>query len=169
MIRSHWRTARGLAVSPRRPVEMQPRPVDWTQSHRSPAHLYRSQAASMNWLWSRLLKTAYRRDPIASFVLTMGAVQLAIAGSDGEAGLAALGLIFAGSAAALYWWKYASRVIQAARSPAPFRYSAPPMGSPRDRRPPLRVDRAGQADDLDGWRSRRPLPPLRLPDRPANS
>lgn len=121
----------------------------------------------MNWFWSRFLKTAYRRDPIASFVLTMGAVQLAIAGSDSEAGLAALGLIFAGSAAALYWWKYSSRVIQAARSPISTGYR-PTVGEDWDRRPaPRRADRPDSIG-ANPPRSRRPLPPLRLPDRPAN-
>ncbi|TAD80245.1 MAG: hypothetical protein EA001_01210 [Oscillatoriales cyanobacterium] len=121
----------------------------------------------MNWFWSRFLKTAYRRDPIACFLLTMGAVQLAIAGSDSEAGLAALGLIFAGSAAALYWWKYSSRLIQAARSPIPTRYRSTTTGHDWERSPAPRVDRPNSIV-VNPPRSGRPLPPLRLPDRPAN-
>ncbi len=122
----------------------------------------------MNWLWSRLLKMPYRRDPIASFVLTMGAVQVVIGGVEAEAGLAALGLTFLGTAAAIYWLKYYSRVIEAARSPrssyaarsgaAPVQTSRPLARRPGSRGPYPPVDR-----------SRSPLPPLRLPDRPPTN
>lgn len=123
----------------------------------------------MNWLWSRLLKVPYRRDPIAAFVLTMGAVQVAIGGVDAEAGLAALGLALLGTAAAMYWLKYSSRVIEAARSPRATYASrnSRPLAVPAlpDRASVRRSRSASPPPD----RGRSPLPPLRLPDRPPTN
>ncbi len=120
----------------------------------------------MNWLWSRLLKVPYRRDPIASFVLTMGAVQVVIGGTEAEAGLAALGLALLGTAAAMYWLKYSSRVIEAARSPR-ITYASRSSAVPAlpDRASARRSRSAPPPPD----RGRLPLPPLRLPDRPPTN
>ena len=117
--------------------------------------------------WPRLLQQRYRREPIAALVLTMGLVQVTIGGADSDAGLAALGLIFLGTAAALYWLKYSARVIDAARSPRmtyrsssasrlPVLPAAPRLTSVY--RDPVYTDR-----------SQSPLPPLRLRDRPNSA
>ncbi|RFP55035.1 MAG: hypothetical protein BJG00_015845 [Limnothrix sp. CACIAM 69d] len=92
----------------------------------------------------------------------MGLVQVTIGGADSDAGLAALGLIFLGTAAALYWLKYSARVIDAARSPR-ITYRS----SSASRLPVLPA--APQLTPVYSDRSRSPLPPLRLRDRPNSA
>lgn len=59
----------------------------------------------MNASWTRVLKSAYRREPITSFAVTIGAVDVAI-GSLGASGpLLIFGLGTLGTAIALRWWQ----------------------------------------------------------------
>lgn len=59
----------------------------------------------MNALWHRVLKPLYRKEPISSFVLTMGAVDVAIGGLGSSASLMLLGSGTVGAALVLRWWQ----------------------------------------------------------------
>jgi len=50
------------------------------------------------------LKSAYRKEPISSFILTVGAVDAVIGGVDNRWSLLALGLGTVGAAIVLRWW-----------------------------------------------------------------
>lgn len=52
----------------------------------------------------RFLKSAYRKEPISSFILTVGAVDAVIGGVDSRWSLLVLGLATVGTAIALRWW-----------------------------------------------------------------
>lgn len=58
----------------------------------------------MNAAWPRFLKSAYRREPISSFVITVGVVDAAIGGLDERWSLFTFGLGTVGVAIALRWW-----------------------------------------------------------------
>lgn len=58
----------------------------------------------MNAQWSRMLKAAYRKEPISSFLLTVGAVDAVIGGFDDRWSLFSVGLGTVGLALALRWW-----------------------------------------------------------------
>ncbi len=70
----------------------------------------------MNVAWPRILKSVYRREPISSFIITVGAVDAAIGGMGGRGSLLAFGLMVASAAIALRWWQIQrSRVEQPER------------------------------------------------------
>ncbi|MCL2924538.1 MAG: hypothetical protein MGF17_07905 [Trichodesmium sp. MAG_R04] len=46
----------------------------------------------MNALWLKILRTAYRKDPVVSFVVTMGAVDAVIGGAEASWSLFGLGM-----------------------------------------------------------------------------
>ncbi|NEQ40792.1 MAG: hypothetical protein F6K40_33065 [Okeania sp. SIO3I5] len=58
----------------------------------------------MDALWLRILKTAYRKDPVVSFVVTMGAVDAVIGGVRASWSLFGLGMGTVGMAIALRLW-----------------------------------------------------------------
>jgi hypothetical protein len=80
----------------------------------------------MNASWTRLLKSAYRKEPITSFAITVGVVDAAI-GSFGTSGsLLAFGLGTAGVAIALrFWLSYRTGT----EAPAPAELYLPPYSS----------------------------------------
>ncbi|XGV96914.1 MAG: hypothetical protein ACAF41_29840 [Leptolyngbya sp. BL-A-14] len=59
----------------------------------------------MNLIWTRLLRSAYRREPITSFALTVGVVESAIGGLNEHWALLAFGLSTVGVAIALRLWQ----------------------------------------------------------------
>ena len=59
----------------------------------------------MNVVWSRVLRSVYRKEPVVSFVVTIGAVDAAIGGLNERWSLMALGLGMVGSALILRWWQ----------------------------------------------------------------
>lgn len=59
----------------------------------------------MNAIWPRILKLAYRKEPISSFLLIIGAVDATIGGVSNHGSLLLLGLSTAGVAIALRWWQ----------------------------------------------------------------
>lgn len=85
----------------------------------------------MNALWTRLLKSAYRQEPITSFVVTVGVVDTAIGGLGASGSLFSFGLGTVGVAIALRWW-LVQRSWQEKPAPVPELY-LPPSSS----RPPL--------------------------------
>ncbi len=58
----------------------------------------------MNALWPRILKTAYRKDPVVSFVVTVGAVDAVIGGVGSSWSLFGLGMGTVGVAIILRFW-----------------------------------------------------------------
>jgi hypothetical protein len=54
-------------------------------------------------LLPRFLRSTYRRDPIPSFLMTMGAAELALGGASSHSGLLILGVIMFGGALGLKW------------------------------------------------------------------
>ena len=58
----------------------------------------------MNVPLPRFLKSVYRREPISSFLLTVGVVDAVLGGFDDSWSLLLLGLGTIGAAIALRWW-----------------------------------------------------------------
>jgi hypothetical protein len=84
----------------------------------------------MNFSWQRILRSAYRREPVTSIVITMGAVDAAIGGIAASGSLLAFGIGTAGVALALRWWQlHRSQVEQPA--PAPEYYLPPHASRPQ--------------------------------------
>ncbi|WP_421657902.1 hypothetical protein [Leptothermofonsia sp. ETS-13] len=63
----------------------------------------------MNVLWSRFLRSIYRKEPIVGFVATVGVVDAAIGGLSGHWSLLAVGLGTVGTAIALRLWQVQRR------------------------------------------------------------
>jgi hypothetical protein len=95
----------------------------------------------MNGLGSRFLKSAYRREPISSFILTVGAVDAVIGGVDGRLSLLLLGLGAVATAIALRWWLQRQKIELPSGAPIhylPARSSRPslPMLTTARKNPP---------------------------------
>uniref|UniRef100_B8HJW2 Uncharacterized protein n=1 Tax=Cyanothece sp. (strain PCC 7425 / ATCC 29141) TaxID=395961 RepID=B8HJW2_CYAP4 len=97
----------------------------------------------MNVIWPRFLKNAYRKEPISSFVLVAGGVDVVIGGLGGYGTLACLGLVAVGGAVTLRWWQLqrtpkSIQPEQVAQSYLPSQASRPelPMLSIAKKRPP---------------------------------
>jgi hypothetical protein len=54
----------------------------------------------------RFLKSAYRREPVVSVLMTMGMVDALIGGLDDSWSLFAFGLLTAGGTVAWRWWRF---------------------------------------------------------------
>lgn len=59
----------------------------------------------MNATWVRFVKSAYRQEPITSFVVTVGAMDAAIGGIDQSVSLFGFGATLVSAALALRWWQ----------------------------------------------------------------
>ncbi|MGB3534133.1 MAG: hypothetical protein WBA13_11515 [Microcoleaceae cyanobacterium] len=71
----------------------------------------------MNALWLRLLNSTYRKEPVASFAITVGVVD-AVIGSVGASGsLFCFGLATVGVAVVVRWWHQRSALEQAENPP----------------------------------------------------
>jgi hypothetical protein len=81
----------------------------------------------MNVIWSRVLRSVYRKEPITGFVITAGSVNVAIGGFDGSTSLVIFGLSVVGVALALRWWQLHRRTPQQAQQNAV--YVLPPATS----------------------------------------
>jgi hypothetical protein len=90
----------------------------------------------------RFLKSAYRKEPISSFILTVGAVDAVIGGVDSRWSLLVLGVAMAGAAIALRWWiAHRNRVDLPMGAPIhylPERSSRPSLPMLSARKPPTR-------------------------------
>lgn len=75
----------------------------------------------MNAIWSKFLRSAYRREPITSFIITMGTVNTVIGGIDTSWSLFSLGLGTA-SVALLWRWWLIQRSQEVEVAPAPELY-----------------------------------------------
>ncbi len=57
----------------------------------------------MNMLLPRFFRSAYRKDPIPSVLMTMGAVEVALGGASSHGSLLGLGIFLLGGSLALKW------------------------------------------------------------------
>ncbi len=85
----------------------------------------------MNALWPRFLKAAYRKEPISSFIVIVGAVDAVIGGVGERWSLLSFGLMMIMLAIALRWWQSQRRDTELAEQPVT--HFLPPSSS----RPPL--------------------------------
>ena len=89
------------------------------------------QSKVMNAVWTRFLKSAYRKEPISSFILILGAVDAVIGGVGTHWTLFSFGMMTVLLAAVLRWWQIQkAQALIAEETP---RYFLPPHSS----RPPL--------------------------------
>ncbi|PSB26583.1 hypothetical protein [Stenomitos frigidus] len=70
----------------------------------------------MHVIWSRLLRSTYRREPVVSFIVTAGVVEAAIGGLDEHWLLMGFGLSTIGAAIALRWWQQRQAVVKAGQT-----------------------------------------------------
>jgi hypothetical protein len=71
----------------------------------------------MNALLPRILKAAYRKEPISSFIVIVGAVDAVIGGVGERWSLLSFGLMMVVLALALRWWQSQRRETELADQP----------------------------------------------------
>ncbi|HEY9600303.1 MAG TPA: hypothetical protein V6C85_01745 [Allocoleopsis sp.] len=71
----------------------------------------------MNALWPRFLRAAYRKEPISSFIVLVGAVDAVIGGAGERWSLLTFGLMMVLLAIALRWWQTQRRETELAEQP----------------------------------------------------
>lgn len=71
----------------------------------------------MNALWPRFLRSAYRKEPISSFIVIVGAVDAVIGGAGERWSLLTFGLMMVLIAIALRWWQTQRRETELAEQP----------------------------------------------------
>ncbi|MBV8887949.1 MAG: hypothetical protein JO235_28675 [Chroococcidiopsidaceae cyanobacterium CP_BM_RX_35] len=96
----------------------------------------------MNAALPRFLKSAYRREPLPSFLMTAGIVDAAIGGLDNHWSLLAFGLGTVGLAIGLRWWIVNQRhtppnkpIVQHYLPPSSSRPSLPTLTSAKRNQP----------------------------------
>ena len=85
----------------------------------------------MNALFLNLFKKTYRKEPVSSFILVLGAVDAVIGGMGGRWTLLSFGLLMIMASGLLRWYKV--QKAEAVVTEKPSRYFLPPSQS----RPPL--------------------------------
>lgn len=81
----------------------------------------------MNALLPRFIKLAYRKEPISSFVLIAGAVNVIIGGAEGQWTLLSFGVSLTVMAFLLRWWQINTKA-PTAKEKSP-KYILPPSSS----------------------------------------
>lgn len=71
----------------------------------------------MNALWPRIFKSAYRKEPISSFIVIVGAVDAVIGGVGERWTLLSFGLMMVVLAIAIRWWQSQRRETSLAEQP----------------------------------------------------
>lgn len=84
----------------------------------------------MNASWPRILKSVYRREPLTSFIVTVGAVDAVIGGIGASGSLLAFGLGTASVAIALRWLQIQRASVEQP-APAPEYYLPPHSSRPQ--------------------------------------
>ncbi|HEY9781792.1 MAG TPA: hypothetical protein V6D09_16845 [Leptolyngbyaceae cyanobacterium] len=93
----------------------------------------------MNAALPRFLKSAYRKEPIPSFLITIGLVDAVIGGLDERWLLFTFGLGTVGIAIALRWWMLYSRRAEEPSQPVAQHYL--PYSSSSQELPPLTISK----------------------------
>lgn len=89
----------------------------------------------INTLWHRFVKSAYRKEPISSFIIIVGVVDAVIGGFGERWSLLSFGLMMVALAAVIRWWQQRD---QDELSEQPVTHFLPPSQS----RPPLPILRS---------------------------
>ncbi|MEW6497601.1 MAG: hypothetical protein AB1589_34630 [Cyanobacteriota bacterium] len=71
----------------------------------------------MNALWTRVLRSAYRKEPISSFIVIVGAVDAVIGGVGERWSLLTFGLTMVVLAVAVRWWQAQRQETELADQP----------------------------------------------------
>lgn len=71
----------------------------------------------MNALWPRIFKSAYRKEPISSFIVIVGAVDAVMGGVGERWTLLSFGLMMVVLAIAIRWWQSQRRETNLAEQP----------------------------------------------------
>ncbi|HEY9638810.1 MAG TPA: hypothetical protein V6D14_35830 [Coleofasciculaceae cyanobacterium] len=71
----------------------------------------------MNALWPRILKSAYRKEPISSFIVIVGVVDAVIGGAGERWSLLTFGLLMVMLAIVVRWWQSQRRESELAEQP----------------------------------------------------
>jgi len=71
----------------------------------------------MNALWPRIFKSAYRKEPISSFIVIMGAVDALIGGFGERWSLLTFGLMMVVLALAIRWWQSQRKETELSEQP----------------------------------------------------
>jgi hypothetical protein len=71
----------------------------------------------MNALWPRILKSAYRKEPISSFIVIIGVVDAVIGGAGERWSLLTFGLLMVMLAIGLRWWQTQRKESELAEQP----------------------------------------------------
>jgi len=93
----------------------------------------------MNAVLPRFLKSAYRKEPLSSFLLTIGVVDAVIGGFDDRWALFGFGLGTVGVAIVLRWWLFQQRRPEPSQQPVAKHYL--PYNSSRPALPMLSVSK----------------------------
>ncbi len=83
----------------------------------------------MNILVPRFLRVAYRKEPISSFIVIVGAVDAAIGGVDGRIGLFSVGIGLTLLAFIIRWWQ-TQNLAPVVSEESPRRYLPPSSSEP---------------------------------------
>jgi hypothetical protein len=75
----------------------------------------------MNRVWTRFFRSAYRKEPISSFVFIIGLVNFVLGGIDRQGTLMAMGVSAISIAVILRWWINLRRPMQPLQA-SPIRY-----------------------------------------------
>lgn len=96
----------------------------------------------MNALWPRILKSAYRKEPISSFIIIFGAVDAVIGGVGERWSLLTFGLMMVVLAIAIRWWQsqrkeaeFAEQPVTHFLPPSPSRPALPMLSNAKRQRP----------------------------------
>jgi hypothetical protein len=96
----------------------------------------------MNALWHRVLKSAYRKEPVSSFIIIVGSVDAVIGGVGERWSLLSFGLIMVVLAVAVRWWQNQRKETELADQPvthflppSPSRPALPQLSNIKRQRP----------------------------------
>jgi len=85
----------------------------------------------MNAAWVRFIKSAYRQEPISSFVITVGVVDAAIGGVENSGSLFGFGLSLVGLALFLRLWQMLRHEPEEMTEKVPEHYLPPSSSRPQ--------------------------------------
>ncbi|MGF1675328.1 MAG: hypothetical protein ACFCUV_16835 [Rivularia sp. (in: cyanobacteria)] len=95
----------------------------------------------MNAVFPRMIKSAYRKEPLITILITMGIVDALIGGLDDSWALFVFGLGTAGIALVIRWWKIEQRVALQENNQEPVKQLYLPEGSSKSALPMLSISK----------------------------
>ncbi|MBE9216026.1 hypothetical protein IQ247_25760 [Plectonema cf. radiosum LEGE 06105] len=95
----------------------------------------------MNAVFPRMIKSAYRKEPLITILITMGIVDALIGGLDDSWALFVFGLGTAGIALVIRWWKMEQRVALQENNEEPVKQLYLPERSSKSALPMLSISK----------------------------